>query len=307
MLRLSRCRDVRLEDFSLVNGGAWSCHLRNCNGVRVRGLRILSHVNNTNDGLDIESSNVTVEGCDIDTGDDALCFKTESDPSFPVTNVVARNCRLASCCNAVKFGTGTYGAMRGIRIEDCRLERARGSYGFEWHRLNPGVSNRVSGIAGVAVEVVDGGTLEDVVLRNLTMEGYGTPFFVREQRRHSPPSGRETYLRNVLIENVTGIADGRIASSVTGVPGRRPSGITFRNIDLTLPGGGTEEDARRHVPELETAYPDAHMFGHKALPAYGFYVRHADGVVFDNVRLRLASPDVREPIVTDDCTGVQIR
>lgn len=307
MLRLSRCRDVRLEDFSLVNGGAWSCHLRNCNGVRVRGLRILSHVNNTNDGLDIESSNVTVEGCDIDTGDDALCFKTESDPSFPVTNVVVRNCRLASCCNAVKFGTGTYGAMRGIRIEDCRLERARGSYGFEWHRLNPGVTNRVSGIAGVAVEVVDGGTLEDVVLRNLTMEGYGTPFFVREQRRHAPPSGRETYLRNVLIENVTGIADGRIASSVTGVPGRRPSGITFRNIDLTLPGGGTEEDARRPVPELETAYPDAHMFGHKALPAYGFYVRHADGVVFDNVRLRLVSPDVREPIVTDDCTGVQIR
>lgn len=307
MLRLSRCRDVRLEDFSLVNGGAWSCHLRNCNGIRVRGLRILSHVNNTNDGIDIESSNVTVEDCDIDTGDDALCFKTESAPLFPVTNVVVRNCRLASCCNAVKFGTGTYGAMRGIRIEDCRLERARGSYGFEWHRLNPGVTNRVSGIAGVAVEVVDGGTLEDVVLRNLTMEGYGTPFFVREQRRHAPPSGRETYLRNVLIENVTGIADGRIASSVTGVPGRRPSGITFRNIDLTLPGGGTEEDARRPVPELETAYPDAHMFGHKALPAYGFYVRHADGVVFDNVRLRLASPDVREPIVTDDCTGVQIR
>ena len=193
--------------------------------------------------------------------------------------------------------------MRGIRVEGCRLARARGNYGFEWHRLNPGVTNRVSGIAGVAVEVVDGGTLEDVVLRDLTLEGYGTPFFVREQRRHDPPPGRETRLRNVLIENVTGVADGRIASSVTGVPGRRPRGVTFRNIDLTLPGGGTEEDARSPVPELDTAYPDAHMFGHKALPAYGFYVRHADGVTLDDVRLRLAAPDARPRLVLDDAAG----
>ena len=70
-------------------------------------LRCFSHSNRTNDGIDIESSNVLVEDCDIDSGDDAVVFKTESDKLFPVTNVVVRNCRIASRCNGVKFGTGT--------------------------------------------------------------------------------------------------------------------------------------------------------------------------------------------------------
>lgn len=306
LMRFSRCRNVRLEGFALVNAGAWACHLRACDGVRVKGLKILNHVNNTNDGIDIESANVVVEDCDIDTEDDAVCLKSESDPSFPVTNVVVRNCRLASCCNAFKVGTGTYGDIRDVRVEDCRFVRARGRYGAEWHKVHPGVTNRVSGIAGLALEVVDGGTLENVTVRNIVLEGYAVPFFVRQQRRHEPASGRETYLRNVLVENVTGIADSRIASSVTGVPGLRPRGIAFRNIDLTLPGGGTEEDARRAVPERETAYPDAHMFDRQALPAFGFYMRHLDDVIFENVTLRLSMPDNRPAFVTDDCSAVRL-
>ena len=117
----------------------------------------------------------------------------------------------------------------------------------------------------------------------------------------NPPPGRETYLRNVLIENVTGRADSRIASSITGTPGRRPQGITLRNVDLTLPGGGTKDEAEAEVPEMETAYPDAHMFNHAALPAYGFYIRHADNVKFENVSLRTESPDARKAYVHDDC------
>ena len=303
MIRLSTSRNVRLEDFTYYDCGAWGCHLRNCDGVTVRRIKCHSHVNNTNDGLDIESSNVLVEDCDIDSNDDALCFKTESDKTFPVTNVVVRNCRLASCCNAIKFGTGTYCDMRGITIENCRLGRASANHGFQWHKSNPGVTNRICGIAGFAIEVVDGGRLDGLTIRNVEMEGYAVPVFVREQRRHEPAPGKETYLRNVLVENVKAVADSRIASSITGVPGRRPRGITLRNVDILCPGGGTEEDAKRPVPELEKGYPDAHMFGHKALPAWGFYVRHADDVRFENVTLRLAAPDARRKFVFDDCTG----
>ena len=43
----------------------------------------------------------------------------------------------------------------------------------------------------------------------------------------------------------------------------------------------------------------------KPLPAYGFYVRHADDVRFENVKLRWAGGDEeREPVVQDDCRGV---
>ena len=301
MMRFSRCLNVHLEDLTICAAGSWGCHLRNCDGVVVRRLKCFSHVNNTNDGIDIESSNVKMEDCDIDADDDAVCFKTESDPSFPVTNVVVRNCRLRSCCNAVKFGTGSYGDIRDVTIENCTLSRSRGNYGFIWNRRNPGVTNRVCGIAALAVEVVDGGTLDGVTFRNIKLDGYAVPIFIREERRHDPPPGRETYLRNVLIENVTGRADSRIASSITGTPSRRPQGITLRNVDLTLPGGGTKDEAEAEVPEMETAYPDAHMFNHAALPAYGFYIRHADNVKFENVSLRTESPDARKAYVRDDC------
>ena len=59
------------------------------------------------------------------------------------------------------------------------------------------------------------------------------------------------------------------------------------------------------MPEKDRAYPEAFMFNQMALPAYGFYVRHADGVVFDNVEVKTATPDARPRLVVEDSTFVQ--
>ena len=305
MMRFTRCRNLKLEDFTYRRGGAWGCHLRNCDGVEIRRLTCFNHVNNTNDGIDIESRNVLIEDCLIDADDDAIVLKTESDRSFEVTNVVVRNCRLASDCNAFKFGTGSYCAFRNVTVENCTFFRPQGNFRFNRGALTdiPGV---FTGLAGLALEVVDGGCMEDVVIRNITIEGYLTPVFVRLGSRTAPPAGRETYLRNILIENVRGTCESRIASSITGVPGLRPSDITLRNCDFTFPGGGTAEDAARPVPEKAGDYPDCHMFDKKNLPAWAFYVRHADRVVFENVNCRRLAEDAREKFVFDDA-DVQVR
>lgn len=309
LMRFSRCRDVRLEGFHYTNSGSWSCHLKNCDGVKVKGISCFNFCNRMNDGLDIESCNVTVEGCTFDTGDDALCFKTESDKSFPVTNVVVRNCRMGSICNGIKFGTGSYNTFRDITIENCSLVRPSNAFRFDWRKSIPGVNNRLCGIAGLALEVVDGGRMENVTVRNLTVEGYQTPIFIRHHHRHEPKGGEEPYLRNILIENVRGTAESRIASSITGVPARkgasarRPRDITLRNVFLVVPGGGTEGDAAVKIPEKDGAYPESFMFGRKPLPAYGFYVRHADNITFENVEITTVSPDAREKFVFEDCSG----
>lgn len=39
----------------------------------------------------------------------------------------------------------------------------------------------------------------------------------------------------------------------------------------------------------------------------GFYIRHADGVVFDNVRLTVGGEDYRPAIVTDDVNGLRMK
>ena len=314
LMRFSRCRNVRLEGFHYTNPGSWACHLRNCDGVKVKGVSCFNYCNKTNDGLDIESCNVTVEDCDFCADDDALCFKAESDKTFPVTNVVVRNCRMGSLCNAIKFGTGSYCDFRDITIENCELRRSPGAWRWDWRKRGmPGVTNRYCGIAGLALEVVDGGRMENVTIRNITMEGYMTPIFIRHSNRHGPKGKGNTYLRNILIENVTGTCDGRIASSITGVPARngmparRPRNIILRNISLTVPGGGTPKDAAAKIPEKDGAYPEAFMFDRKPLPAYGFYVRHADRVKFENVTVTPRSPDAREPFVFDDCAECDVK
>ena len=311
LMRFSRCRNVRLEGFRYTNPGSWACHLRNCDGVKVKGISCFNYCNKTNDGLDIESCNVTVEDCDFSADDDALCFKAESDKSFPVTNVVVRNCRMASACNGIKFGTGSYNAFRDILIENCTVRRTKESWRFNWPKSLPfaGITNRLCGIAGLALEVVDGGRMENVTIRNVTIEGYMTPIFIRHHHRHEPKGEVDTYLRNVLIENVRATAESRIACSITGVPAkdgksaRRPRDITLRNVSITVPGGGTAADAKGDVPERDGAYPEAFMF-RRNLPAHGFYVRHADNIRFENVEVKTVSPDARPKFVVDDCTGV---
>ena len=73
-----------------------------------------------------------------------------------------------------------------------------------------------------------------------------------------------------------------------------------------MPGGGTAGEVCRKVPEMERAYPENRMFKMQMLPAYGFYVRHADGVRFENVELSYAGDEERPAITLDDAAGAEM-
>ena len=105
LMRFSRCRNVRLEGFHYTNPGSWACHLRNCDGVTVKGTSCFNYCNRMNDGLDIESCNVTVEDCDFYADDDSFCFKAESDKSFPVRSATSPS-KTANCADPPVPGGG---------------------------------------------------------------------------------------------------------------------------------------------------------------------------------------------------------
>ena len=305
-----RCEGVVVESVTLRDPAMWTCYFRLCRDVTARGVKIRAQANHNNDGFDIEAKGVLIEDCDIDSLDDAVCFKSD-DPDFVVGDAEVRNCTLASCSSAVKFGTSSFGAFRNVSIHDCTLRPCAASPILDWTRPGNwwglgivGVTNRISGVSGLSLEAVDGGSFENVAIRNLAIHGYHTAVFMRHASRSPAPAGRESVFRNVLVENVVGDTVSSIANSITGAPGRRPNGITLRNVDITCRGGANVADAKQKIPECEWGYPENRMFYGKALPAWGFYVRHADGVVFDNVRLRLAAPDVRPTFVAEDCASL---
>ena len=119
------------------------------------------------------------------------------------------------------------------------------------------------------------------------------------------PFGMGLALRNVTFENIRATARSWTASSITGVPLLRPKNVLLRNVEIDVPGAGAQgaRELGLPVPEAEDGYPDPYMFGRRMLPAYGFYVRHADDVRFENVTVRVRGEDSRPALVRDDVRG----
>ena len=69
------CRNVVVKDVRLENSAHWVEYYTDCEGVRVSGIKVYSHCNYNNDGIDIESKDVVVENCIFDCEDDAICLK----------------------------------------------------------------------------------------------------------------------------------------------------------------------------------------------------------------------------------------
>lgn len=322
----ANARGVRLCDFTLRDAACWGIVFKCCDGVVCRGLTIDSHANANNDGLDIEARNVLVTDCDIDTGDDAVCIKS-NDPGFVVENVIVSNVVARSNCNALKLGTASHGTMRNILFVDCRTDAPRRDFKDRregrdrWWFVNaeraarfPGASPSSSAASSaLCVENVDGGIVENVTFRNIDARGAKVPIFVRAGTRSgrscgTPPSDWRIF-RNIRFENVTGRAESFCASSVTGVPGCRIGDVSFRNVRIVCLGGGeTSCERTRPVPEMSGDYPDAKMFG-MMLPAYGLFARHVDGLTLEDVSFPLAggTHDKREDVVMDDCRNVDLR
>ena len=288
LIRFVRCRDVSVRDVTIENSPMWVQHYLACDGVRLTGLTVRSRVNKNNDGIDIDScQRVRISDCDISSGDDAICLKSTS--ARPCRDVAITNCIVSSACNAIKLGTESNGGFENIVVSNCTVYDTR--------------------LAGIALEAVDGGTLNGVTISNITMRAVAAPLFIRLGDRARPfveggarpPMGR---LTNITIQGVQATGAARTGCALAGLPGHPITGITLRDITISSEGGGAAAEADREIPEQADRYPEYKMFG--VLPAHGLYVRHAANLCLDNVRCTTLAADARPAFVCDDVEGLDI-
>lgn len=294
LIEFADCRDVRVQDVIVRNAPGWTIHPLRCDGVRIRGVAIYNHQRGRNtDGIDIDASrNAAIADCYIEGGDDAIVIKAPVRPGAepqPAENITVTNCTVSSTSNCIKLGTESRGGFRNIAITNCTMFRPASYFRAP--------------ISGIAIEMVDGGVLEGVAVSNITMRDVGTPIFIRLGNRgrgmEIPNTG---ILRNVSISNLIA-SGGLIASSITGLPGHPVTGVSLSGINITMTGG-RKEPVGLDVDEKPEAYPEAWMFG--ALPAYGLYARHVDGLAIRNFRLKWDRDDVRPAAVFDDVANAQL-
>jgi polygalacturonase len=299
VLRFVTCRNVRVEGVTLRNSPGWMQHYLACDDVAIRGIRVLSHANYNNDMMDIDCCrNVRISDCFGDTGDDAITLKSTGDRACE--NVTITNCIVSSHCNAIKCGTESNGGFKNITISNCVIHPSASE------ARHHGVKG---GLAGIALEMVDGGTLEQVAISNITMTGVQAPIFMRlGNRAHpvlpdSPKPGIGTF-RNVTLSNILATDAGDLGCAIAGIPGHPIENVTLNNILVTMAGGGTAAHASAAVPEKAEASPECTMFG--TLPAYGFYCRHVAGLRLHNIHVQWSRPDLRSALICDDVQDLEI-
>lgn len=289
------CQDVLIEGVRLRNAGSWMQHYRDCERLTIRDVSVFNHVSYNNDGLNIDGCrDVTITGCMIDSDDDGIVLKSLS--TKPTENVTISHCIVSSHCNAIKMGTESGGGFRIIVISNCTICSPR---------YSKVIYGKQRGLAGVALEIVDGGTLDGIAISNLSIQGVTAPLFMRlgDRGRNYGNGDRKPAVgnfRNVVINNI--VADGcsSLGCAIAGIPGHPIKNVSLQNISLGFDGGGTSDDTVREIPEQTGNYPECTMFGR--LPAYGIYCRHATGIKLQNITLRLATPDLRPAIFFDDVT-----
>ncbi len=295
MLEFYNCKNLHIEDVRIENSAGWTLRPIHCDNVFIRGISIKNPVYGPNtDGMDLTCcQNVFISDCLIDTGDDAICLKSENPYGEPLRvskNITITNCVLSGCCNGLKIGTATHGGFENIVFSNSVL-------------FNEEVPPGSRMISGIALEMVDGGWIEGVLISNIRMQRIRTPIFIRRGNRAPRPDGTPGTVRGITIENL--YASGSIlTSSITGLPGFDVEDVTLANIRIQSEENGKADWAHRDIPEKEQSYPEARQFGH--LPSYGIFCRHVSGLSLRNLELTGGPSEERPAICSDDVKKLEI-
>ena len=294
LLRFINCSDVTVRGITMRNSGCWMQHYLACDRVRIEGITVINRNNYNNDALDLDGCHdVVVSDMMADSDDDGITLKSTS-PRL-CENITITNCVVSSHCNAIKLGTETNGGFRNITISHCVVKpSADQSSQFFGHEGKRGTS-------AVSLEIVDGGVMHNIHVSDIVAEGTESPIFVRLGNRargyaEGIPVTRVGTINGVHLSNITIRDAGPSGCSITGLEGHPVRNIFLSGITIHHRGG--QHQVAPPTDEKEKEYPEATMWG--VLPAKGFFVNHAENVVFKDVVITTDLPDERPEYVRLD-------
>jgi hypothetical protein len=295
MVELVNCTNLRLEGIELVGASGWTLRPINCTRVYIQGISIRNPAIGPNtDGIDLTGcQNVAISDCLIDTGDDAICLKSENpygeSPRLS-KNITVTNCIITSSTNGFKIGTATQGGFENITFSNSTIVSS-----------DPDIASRM--VAGIAVEMVDGGWIDGIVVSGIQIEDARAPLLIRRGNRSNKYPSDRACLKGVLIEGIH--ATGAIlTSSITGIPGMEVEDVRISefHVDTVMPG--KKEWVPSGVPEFPAAYPQSRMFGW--LPASGLYCRHVRGLSLNAISFTAPADEWRATVIFNEIRELEL-
>ncbi|NIG53076.1 glycoside hydrolase family 28 protein [Chitinophaga sp. Cy-1792] len=287
LVRFVRCDTVNITGVRLTAPTAWTLHFFHCKNIQASNLTIYSRGLGNNDGIDIDCcEQVVIRDCDINSGDDAICFKTTSP--YPCRKVSVSNIRINTGEGAIKFGTESAGNFEDITVKNINVAFAREG--------------------GIKIFSVDGSHINNIAISDVEMDSVNMPVIMRLGARlktfrdgdaKQPPGS----ITNISIKNVNVKHGTWTGMLISGIPGHLIENVSLENIHINIPGTGTAADAAVVLEEKPADYPEIKMFG-KIIPAYGLYIRHVSNFRFNNITFTSDKTDERPAIIGYDLANI---
>jgi polygalacturonase len=216
------CKQILFQDFTISSGPMWTIHPVYSDNIIAQRVHVVTSGPN-NDGFDIESStNVLIEDCFFETGDDCVVLKSGMNEdgwrvNKPVENIVVRNIFTKIGHGGVVFGSDVSGGIRNVYVYDCyfdgtligiRMKSMRGRGGF-----------------------VENVWVNNVGMRNITQQPFQLTMFYNASTLQ-PASTAPSTFRNFHFENI--YCEGADSPFlIEGLPEKNIENITMKNISIT--------------------------------------------------------------------------
>ena len=178
--------NIKVSDISIANIPCWGVFFHGCEYVQVSGIKITNPFEYVNtDGIDIDCCRfVTVSDCIINTGDDAIAIRCDSQKlnNFKVCeNITITNCVLASNSSVFRVGVGV-GEIRHVRVSNLVVSRAGNLITYATSYMGRGEAH-IEDISFTDISaynvcrmidcVVEKGTVKNAVMKNMSINARG--------------------------------------------------------------------------------------------------------------------------------------
>jgi polygalacturonase len=273
LIGFTACTNVLIENITLINSPSWTINPVRCKNVRIHGVTITNPPDSPNtDGINPDScSLVRISDCFVSVGDDCITLKSgaeheRTDLRAPCRDITITNCTLERGHGGIVIGSEMSGGVQNVVVSNCvfigtdrgiRLKSRRGR----------------------------GGTVENVRISNLIMDGVLCPFtmnlyygcgawgdeFVSDKSAKTLDAGTPRF-RHIHISQVIARNAKIAAGFIYGLSEMPIEDISLSDISVSFTDGA------------EPRYPEMADGLEKMLQA-GFFIRNTHHIRLDHVEV----------------------
>lgn len=291
LISFSDCSNVLIEGITAINSPSWTINPVHCQNVNIHAITIINPADSPNtDGINPDSCRlVRISDCHISVGDDCITIKSGTeherpDRYAPCRDITITNCTLERGHGGVVIGSEMSGGVKNVVISNCVF-------------IGTDRGIRIKSRRG------RGGTIEDIRVSNLIMDGVLCPFTmnlyyhigergnvdVSDKNPRSVDDGTP-HLRRIHFSHITAREVKHAAGFLYGLAEMPLEDISFTDISISI-----SDEADSGYPEMADDI--------SSMSQAGFFIRNARHLRLENVEV---TGQIGEAFDIADCTDVKI-